>query len=88
MQYRKNESRVTRRVLVYYSQTFTQQMATVAAAGVIICYALYTVAARTVSLFGTENLIYSTPFVVFGIFRYMFLVYMNQKGENTTYYDF
>jgi 4-hydroxybenzoate polyprenyltransferase len=78
------ESPITRKVLVYYSQTFTQQMATVAAAGVIICYALYTVAARTVSIFGTENLIYTTPFVVFGIFRYMFLVYINQKGENTT----
>jgi 4-hydroxybenzoate polyprenyltransferase len=79
-----NESGATRRVLAYYSQTFTMQMATVAAAGVIICYALYTVAARTVTIFGTEHLIYSTPFVVFGIFRYMFLVYMNQQGENTT----
>lgn len=75
---------MTRKVLAYYSQTFTQQMATVAAAGVIICYALYTVSARTISVFNTENLIYTTPFVVFGIFRYMFLVYINQKGENTT----
>jgi hypothetical protein len=59
-------------------------MATVAAAGVIICYALYTVSQRTVSVFGTENLIYTTPFVVFGIFRFMYLEYLNQKGENTT----
>jgi 4-hydroxybenzoate polyprenyltransferase len=80
----EGESQLTRKVLAYYSQTFTQQMATVAAAGVIICYALYSVAARTVSVFGTENLIYTTPFVVFGIFRYMFLVYINQQGENTT----
>ncbi|HQJ46794.1 MAG TPA: decaprenyl-phosphate phosphoribosyltransferase, partial [Ignavibacteriaceae bacterium] len=61
----------TRKVLTDYSVTFTNQMATVAAAGVVICYALYTVAPRTVSVFGTENLIYTTPFVVFGIFRYM-----------------
>ena len=67
-----------------YSLTFTNQMATVAAAGVIICYALYTVSQRTVSVFGTENLIYTTPFVVFGIFRFMYLEYLNQKGENTT----
>ena len=74
----------TRKVLAEYSLTFTNQMATVAAAGVIICYALYTVSQRTVMVFGTENLIYTTPFVVFGIFRFMYLEYLNQKGENTT----
>jgi len=74
----------TRKVLAYYSINFTDQIATVAAAGVIICYALYTLAERTISVFKTESLIYTTPFVVFGIFRYMFLVYMNKQGENTT----
>jgi len=74
----------SRKVLAKYSHNFAEQMATVAAAGVIICYALYTVSSRTVSAFGTESLIYTTPFVVFGIFRYMFLEYMNNKGENTT----
>ncbi|HVO73535.1 MAG TPA: decaprenyl-phosphate phosphoribosyltransferase [Ignavibacteriaceae bacterium] len=74
----------TRKVLVHYSTDFTSQMATTASAGVIICYALYTVAERTVSVFGTENLIYTTPFVVFGIFRYMYLVYLGKKGENTS----
>ena len=74
----------TRKVLQYYSKNFADQMATVASAGVIICYALYTVAERTVTIFHTDNLIYTTPFVVFGIFRYMYLVYMNKKGENTT----
>lgn len=74
----------SRKVLAKYSHNFADQMATVAAAGVIICYALYTVSSRTVSVFGTEGLIYTTPFVVFGIFRYMFLEYMNNKGENTT----
>jgi 4-hydroxybenzoate polyprenyltransferase len=78
------EANITRKVLSYYSHTFTQQMATVAASGVVICYALYTVAPRTISVFGTEDLIFTTPFVVFGIFRYMFLVYINQQGENTT----
>ena len=73
----------SRKVLAQYSTTFSDQMATIAAAGVIICYALYSVSARTVSSFGTENLIFTTPFVVFGIFRYMFLVYMNSEGENT-----
>lgn len=79
-----HQSTSTRKVLAEYSLTFTNQIATVAAAGVIICYALYTVSQRTVSVFGTENLIFTTPFVVFGIFRFMYLEYLNQKGENTT----
>ena len=78
------ENKSTRKVLAEYSITFSDQMATIAAAGVIICYALYSVASRTVTVFGTENLIFTTPFVVFGIFRYMYLVYMNDQGENTS----
>ena len=59
----ENQLGTTRKVLAEYSLTFTNQIATVAAAGVIICYALYTVSPRTVSIFGSENLIYTTPFV-------------------------
>ncbi len=84
-QIKELETTPTRKVLAEYSLIFTNQMATVAAAGVIICYALYTVSQRTVSVFSTENLIYTTPFVVFGIFRFMYLEYLNQKGENTTH---
>lgn len=74
----------SRKVLAQYSLNFADQMATVAATGVIVCYALYTVAPRTVSIFHTERLIYTTPFVVFGIFRFMYLEYISGKGENTT----
>ena len=74
----------SRKVLAQYSLNFSDQMATIAATGVIVCYALYTVAPRTVSAFSTERLIYTTPFVVFGIFRFMYLEYISGKGENTT----
>jgi len=80
----EDSNSITRKVLASYSLEFTNQMATVASSAVIICYALYTVSSRTVSVFGSENLIYTTPFVVFGIFRYMFLVHINNRGENTT----
>jgi 4-hydroxybenzoate polyprenyltransferase len=74
----------TRQVLAHYSSEFIDQMSTVTSAGVIICYAFYTVSQRTVMVFDTESLIYTTPFVVFGIFRYMYLVYIGKKGESTS----
>lgn len=76
--------KTTRKVLQQYSLSYLDQVTTIAATGVVVCYALYTVSARTVSVFNTEKLIYTTPFVVFGIFRYMYLVLQNQKGENTS----
>src|SRR5690606_14740144 len=79
-----NTSTPTRKVLGDYSTRLAGQIATVSASAVIISYALYTVSQRTVNIFGNENLIFTTPFVVFGIFRYMYLVYINEEGENTT----
>jgi 4-hydroxybenzoate polyprenyltransferase len=74
----------TRKVLEQYSIAFTDQMAAVCAAAVIISYALYSTAQRTITTFNTDQLIYTTPFVVFGIFRYMYLVLKYDQGENTT----
>lgn len=75
----------TRKVLSDYSINFADQMATISAAGTVISYALYTVSERTKELFHTENLIFTTPFVVYGIFRYLYLVHKKNLGENPTY---
>ena len=71
-----------RSVLKDYTLEFIDQISAITASGVIICYALYSVSERTVHEFGTESLVYTTFFVIFGIFRYMFLVYKREKGEN------
>ncbi len=79
----ENESS-SRKVLEEYSLGFLDQISATSAAGVIICYALYSVAERTVLQFNTENLVFTTLFVVFGVFRYMYLVYKKARGENAT----
>jgi 4-hydroxybenzoate polyprenyltransferase len=73
-----------RKVLNYYGIEFTDQMNTIAATGTIICYALYTVSEKAVSTFHTENLIYTTPFVIYGIFRYLYLIHQKNLGESPT----
>ena len=74
-----------RPVLKEYDIDFIDQMMTVAASGMAISYALYTVAERTVTTFGTENLIFTTVFVLFGIFRYLFLIKKHKAEDNPTY---
>ncbi len=73
----------SRRVLRDYTVEFINQLSSISAAGIIICYALYSVSDRTTAYFETENLVFTTIFVIFGVFRYMFLVYTQNKGEST-----
>ena len=71
-----------RPVLRQYDELFLDQIILVAASGMAISYALYTVAERTVTMFGTENLIFTTVFVLFGIFRYMLLMRQQKTDDN------
>ena len=84
MQGNKQAEGHTRKVLEHYSIEFTEQLCTICAAGFVISYALYTVSDRTVKMFGTENLILTTPFVLFGVFRYLYLLHKKNLGESPT----
>jgi 4-hydroxybenzoate polyprenyltransferase len=77
-----SESFDTRPVLKQYNLAFMDQIMTIAASGMAISYALYTVADRTVKTFKTENLIFTTVFVLFGIFRYIFLMRDRKTDDN------
>ena len=73
-----------REVLLHYGPTFLDQMINVVTASTLLCYALYTLAPETVEKFGTNALIYTLPFVLFGIFRYLYLVYQVTNPRNPT----
>jgi 4-hydroxybenzoate polyprenyltransferase len=69
-----------RRSLEDYSKEFLDAMIAVVTAATVIAYAIYTIWPGTVDKFNTGNLIYTVPFVVFGLFRYMYLVIMKNEG--------
>lgn len=74
-----------RAILREYTTGFLDQMITVLAATTIVCYTMYTVAPETSEKFGGHNrLIYSVPFVVFGLARYLLLVQTQKGGGNPT----
>jgi len=46
----------------------------------ILSYMLYCISADTIGKFGTDHLIYTVPFVLFGIFRYLYLIHQKKTG--------
>ncbi len=74
---------LTRRVLDEYNPRMLDQFISVTAACTILAYGLYTVSPQTVALHGSDKLIYTLPFVVYGIFRYLYLLHQRAKGNDT-----
>jgi 4-hydroxybenzoate polyprenyltransferase len=69
-----------RRVLGEYSIQLLDQMISVSTASTVLAYTLYTLSEQTIAKFHTEKLVYTVPFVVYGIFRYLFIVHIRQSG--------
>lgn len=69
-----------RKVLEHYSPILLDKMIVVTAAGVIMSYSLYTMSPDTVRIQRTENLIYTVPFVMYGVFRYIYLLHHQSGG--------
>ncbi len=63
-----------------YSPLLLDQLVGLTAATALISYSIYTVWPNTVTKFGTTNLVFTIPFVGFGLMRYLFLVYSRNKG--------
>jgi 4-hydroxybenzoate polyprenyltransferase len=69
-----------RGILKEYSPYLLDQMMGVVTACTVMSYALYTISEETIKKFQTPNLIYTVPFVLYGIFRYLFLVHQKVEG--------
>jgi len=66
-----------RESLSFYEVELLDQLVVISAAATLISYALYTTDAATVEKFGTEWLVATLPFAIFGIFRYLALMHLD-----------
>lgn len=73
-----------RRVLDHYSPAFLDQMINVVTASTVVSYALYAVSPETAERFDSQWLVYTVPLVLFGIFRYLYLIYQSPEERNPT----
>jgi 4-hydroxybenzoate polyprenyltransferase len=68
--------------LAEYSPHLLDQMIGVVTASTLLAYAFYTINPETVAKFGTDKLLWTVPFPLYGIFRYLYLVHQRAGGGN------
>ena len=70
-----------RTVLADYSPAFLDQMSGVLLSVTIVSYIMYTLSPEKLAEIGSHRLTYSTGFVLYGVFRYLFLVHQREGGN-------
>ena len=79
-----NTQKNTRFVLKLYSVQFLDYMILSSVTLTIISYALYTIDSEVIKRFGTDKLIYTVPLAIYGIFRYLYVIYRSDRDGDPT----
>jgi 4-hydroxybenzoate polyprenyltransferase len=74
----------TRAVLSLYKGTHLRIAFIATGALTIVAYFLYTISSLTIHYFGTYRLIFTVPFIIFGIFRFYRVVEKTEDVQNPT----
>jgi 4-hydroxybenzoate polyprenyltransferase len=73
-----------RRSLSEYSPYFLDQMISVVTASTVVAYAFYTLSAEVETKLGTKHMDLTIPFVLYGVFRYLYLIHQKEEGGSPT----
>ena len=73
-----------RSILAEYSPYLLDQMISVVTASCVTAYAFYTLAPETREKYQTGALAWTIPFVIYGVFRYLYLVHRKEQGGSPT----
>ena len=82
----ENDAHKHRKALAEYSPFFLDQMIAVVTTSTVLSYAMFTVSSDSLEFqrYQTHNLIYTVPFVLYGVFRYLYLAYHKKQGGSPT----
>jgi 4-hydroxybenzoate polyprenyltransferase len=69
-----------RATLSYYAPPLIDPLVGVVTASTVVSYAIYTIWPGTVEKVGSARLVYTVPFVVYGVFRYLYLMFAEGEG--------
>lgn len=73
-----------RRILDQYTSYLLDQLIAVVTPAVLVCYLIYVISPEVQEKLGTDYLYITTPFVIYGIFRYLYLIHLKEKGGSPT----
>jgi 4-hydroxybenzoate polyprenyltransferase len=71
-------------VLGHYTLPMVDQAISVVLGATVLAYALYTVAPDTVAKVGSEGLMATVPVVLYGLFRYLYVLHRHELGGSPT----
>lgn len=78
------QAREHRSILTEYSPYLLDQMISVVTASCVTAYAFYTLSPETHEKYQTNALAWTIPFVIYGVFRYLYLVHQKEQGGSPT----
>jgi 4-hydroxybenzoate polyprenyltransferase len=73
-----------RKILTEYSPYFLDQMISVVTASTVVAYAFYTLSSEVETKLGTKHMDLTIPFVLYGVFRYLYLIHQKEGGGSPT----
>jgi HAD superfamily hydrolase (TIGR01490 family) len=75
---------IHRKALLQYNAPLLDKLISICGAGAILSYSLYAMSPDTARLHGTTELVYTIPFVAYGMFRYLYLLHAKQGGTDAS----
>ena len=73
-----------RKSLSEYSPYFLDQMISVVTASTVVAYAFYTLSSEVKVKLGASHMELTIPFVLYGVFRYLYLIHQKEGGGSPT----
>lgn len=77
----KDKASEHRSVLAHYTSYLLDQIIIICSTLAIVFYGLYTISSDVVQRLGNQNMAYSVVFVIYGIFRYLYLIHVKSLGD-------